>query len=55
MDELGKIRFPRCVIPLEGQFKKPLFWCLGMDRKRLVVCWSTSDGRGMTARLYAAW
>ncbi len=24
MDELQKMRFPRCVCPLEGQFKKPL-------------------------------
>jgi hypothetical protein len=29
MDELRKIRFPRCVIPLEGQFRKPFLLVFG--------------------------
>jgi hypothetical protein len=29
MDELRKIRFPRCVSPLEGQFRKPLLLVFG--------------------------
>ncbi len=30
MNELQKIRFPRCVCPLEGQFKKPLLLVFGV-------------------------
>jgi hypothetical protein len=36
-DELRKIRFPRCVFPLEGQFKKPLVLVFG-DRLREACC-----------------
>jgi hypothetical protein len=37
MDELRKIRFPRCVSPLEGQFKKPFLLVFG-DRSREACC-----------------
>jgi hypothetical protein len=29
MDELRGIRFPRCVVPKEGQFRKPLLMVFG--------------------------
>jgi hypothetical protein len=50
MDELRKIRFPRCVILLEGQFKKPLLMVFG-DRSREACCsfiylqWEWDDGQ----------
>ncbi len=36
-DEIWKIRFPRCVFPLEGHFKKPLLLLFG-DRLREACC-----------------
>jgi hypothetical protein len=49
MDELRKIRFPRCVCPLEGQFKKSLLLVCG-DGSREACCslvyprWERDDG-----------
>jgi hypothetical protein len=37
IDELRKIRFPRCVSPLEGQFRKPLLLVIG-DGSREACC-----------------
>jgi hypothetical protein len=37
LNELRKIRFPRCVCPLEGQFKKPLLLVFG-DGSREACC-----------------
>jgi hypothetical protein len=37
IDEHRRIRFPRCVCPLEGQFKKPLLLVFG-DGSREVCC-----------------
>jgi hypothetical protein len=37
MDKLRNIRFPKCVMALEGQFKKPLLMVLG-DSSREVWC-----------------
>jgi hypothetical protein len=49
MDELWKIRFPRCVCPLEGQFRKPLLLVFG-DGSQGACCsliylrWERDDG-----------
>jgi hypothetical protein len=54
MDELRKIRFSRCVIPLEGQFKRPLQMVLGEGSWEAccsLAC-STFDGRETMAMCY---
>jgi hypothetical protein len=49
LNELGRIRFPRCMQPLEGQFKKPLLLVFG-DESREACCsliylrWEREDG-----------
>jgi hypothetical protein len=48
--ELRKIRFPRCVLPLEGQFKKP-FLLVFRDGSQVACCllvylqWERDDGQ----------
>jgi hypothetical protein len=41
MDELRKIKFPRCVSPLEGQFRKPLLLVFRDGFGRHAACWYT--------------
>ncbi len=49
LNELRKIRFPRCMQPLEGQFKKPMLLVFG-DGSREACCtlvylrWESEDG-----------
>ncbi len=49
LSELREIRFPRCVQPLEGQFRRPLLMVFG-DRSREACCtlvylrWERDDG-----------
>ncbi len=39
LNELRKIRFPRCLQPLEGQFKKPLLLVFGGGSQGLAARW----------------
>jgi hypothetical protein len=49
-DELRNIRFLRCIVPLEGQFKNPLFMVFG-DGSREAFCslvylqWKRDDSK----------
>jgi hypothetical protein len=54
LKELREIRFPRCVQPWRGSSRGPCWWSSGMGRGKLVVPWTTCDGKGKTVQLAAA-
>jgi hypothetical protein len=50
MDELKKVRFTRCMILLEGQFKKPFLMVFGEGSQEaycslIYLLWERDDGR----------